>query len=203
MKGDSIWQYSKSIETGMGQLRDHYERLDTEELLEYTRKDLTDEARVILEDVLRKRNIAPDVAAQARTQADIRETSATDEQALLAPPGSRVVAFAIDTVGVALVLGVVLLPLRTISEDAYKTVFNVIWFAYFLLRDSIPGQSAGKRALKIRVTQLDSNRACKWPQSLLRYAWHLLFGIDALFALGCRRMRIGDMVAGTKVIRTD
>lgn len=30
---------------------------------------------------------------------------------------------------------------------------------------------------------------------------HFFFVIDALFALGKRRMRLGDMIAGTHVVR--
>lgn len=43
----------------MEQLKEYYERQDTEELLAIARKDLTEEAHRILQQVLAGRNVAP------------------------------------------------------------------------------------------------------------------------------------------------
>ena len=73
-------------------------------------------------------------------------------------------------------------------------------FIYMLFRDAIPGQGIGKRLFKIRVVQMDSGKPCTLGQSLTRNALHFLMLIDALFALGRKKMRLGDILAGTKVV---
>jgi uncharacterized RDD family membrane protein YckC len=186
----------------MQSLREHYERQDTEELLEIARKDLTEEARSVLHEVLSKRGLPVKEAEAARSDAVRRQAAQTEADKRLAPPIVRLVAFAIDSLGLGIVLFAVLLPLRIWSEDVHAIAFNIVWWTYFLLRDGIPGQSIGKRLLKIRVVEIESGRSCTWSKSLWRNISHFVFLLDALFVLSHRRMRLGDMIAGTVVVRS-
>lgn len=179
-----------------------YEQKDTDELLDIARKELTEEARAILNAVLSTRGVANNVLEVVHEEADQKAAAQIAVMKSLASLWSRIVAFSIDVWGVIFVLVVVLFPLRLISVDFYVNAAAIIWFVYFLLRDSIPGQSIGKRTLGIRVVQLESGRSCNWFKSLLRNVTHLIFLLDALFMLSQRNMRIGDMIAKTIVVKS-
>jgi uncharacterized RDD family membrane protein YckC len=185
----------------MQQLREHYERQDTEELLEIARKDLTDEARPILQEVLARRGVSPSQVSAVREREVRAEAARTETHKRLASIGRRLLAFAIDTWGVGILLYALLLPLRVASSELHHVVFLILWWSYFFLRDAIPAQSLGKRLLGIRAVQHESLMSCTWSKSVWRNFSHVLFVIDALFALGQRRMRLGDMIAGTIVVR--
>jgi uncharacterized RDD family membrane protein YckC len=187
----------------MQQLRQHYERQDTEELLEIAKKELRDEARVVLEQVLEARGISEPQAEAARAQgiADREKFIAIDSR--LASRWKRLAAFLIDSWGVFIVLLLLSYPLALISTELQGNLIGIVWFSYFLLRDSIPGQSIGKRLLNLRVIKIESNKSCTWLQSIGRNLPHIFFLIDAVFILGDRHMRIGDMLANTIVVRTN
>lgn len=185
----------------MNELRQHYERQDTEELLEISKKDLTEEARAVLASVMSARDISAVDADAARAEHLAQEATQREAEARLASHASRLLAFAIDVWGVALALFVLLSPLRLTSPELHANIVTITWLGYFLLRDSMPGQSIGKRLLGLRTVQFDSGRSCTWSKSLARNVTHLFFVLDALFVLGQRRMRFGDMMAGTVVVR--
>lgn len=187
----------------MNQLRDHYERQDTEDLLQMAEKDLTDEARVVLIEVLGNRGVASSDVEAARQKGIAEEVQAAEVEGRLAARWERLLAFMIDVCGSATVLWVALWPLRTFSEGTYANAVTVLWFCYFLLRDSIPGQSFGKRLLGLRVVEVESGLSSTWVTSLVRNVPHLFLVIDALFALGDRRRRLGDILAKTMVVRAD
>lgn len=185
----------------MDQLKELYERQDTEELLEIARKDLTDVARTVLQDVLAARGIGIDLVTAARTAAIIDETTAARAESNLASRWVRLLAFVLDVWGVMLVFFLVLLPLRFWSTELHVNATLFVWLAYFLFRDSIPGQSVGKRILRLRTVQVETGRSCTWSDSFWRNVTHLFFLIDVIFILGERRMRLGEMFAGTHVVR--
>lgn len=119
----------------------------------------------------------------------------------LASRRKRLVAFAIDVWGAVIVAFLLLSPLALVSPVFYENAATVVWLTYFLLRDSIPGQSLGKRLLGLREIQEDSGMSCTWLISIWRNIFHLLFFIHALFVLGDDRMRLGDLLAGTVVVK--
>ena len=88
-------------------------------------------------------------------------------------------------------------------------VFSLINVFYDLICEIFfNGRSIGKYALKMRVVSLDGARP-SISQFLLRWVFRLVdfvitFGIGALIsvAVSSRKQRIGDMVAGTVVIKT-
>jgi len=184
----------------MHHLRQHYERQDTEELLETAKSDLTAEARAVLTDVLATRGITVPEAKTVGAQ-DVTQGARAPEYRRLASRWKRLVAYAIDVWGVITVLMIILSPLDAVSTEFYENATTAVWLAYFLLRDVMPGQSIGKRLFGLKVIHDRSGSSCTWLRSIGRNVFHLFFVIDALFALGNNRMRLGDWLAGTVVVK--
>jgi uncharacterized RDD family membrane protein YckC len=187
----------------MQSLRQHYERQDTEELLEIAKKDLTDQARTTLIQVMTERGIASSTIETALIEGASFEAKVMEAESRLAPRWKRVAAFAIDLFGGYAALFVLFLPLGLASKSLFSYVVFYSWIAYMLLRDSISKQSLGKRLLCIKVEQAASGKNCTRMQSVLRNAAHgFLFILDAVFALGERRRRLGDLLSGTVVVKS-
>jgi hypothetical protein len=106
----------------MQQLRQHYERQDSEELLDIARKELTAEARAILYRVLEQRGVSIESAELARVAALRQEQASMETERSLAPLWLRLFAFTLDVWGAIIVLFVVLLPVRFISVTAYENI---------------------------------------------------------------------------------
>lgn len=78
------------------------------------------------------------------------------------------------------------------------------FFAYVFLCDGLPGgQSLGKRLTRTAVVHATTGEPCRYWQSLVRNAAMLLGVFDAAFIVGRQRRRLGDYIAGTRVIRLD
>ena len=77
------------------------------------------------------------------------------------------------------------------------------WLAYLLLCDALPGgQSIGKRLTRIAVVHVDTEQPCTFWRSIVRNVPMMALGIvDAVFIVGKRRRRLGDLLAGTKVVK--
>jgi uncharacterized RDD family membrane protein YckC len=88
-------------------------------------------------------------------------------------------------------------------------IYSIIYIFYDLVAEVFfKGQSVGKYALKIKVVSLDGARP-SISQYLMRWVFRLVdfgitFGIGALMtvALSEKKQRIGDIVAGTTLIKT-
>lgn len=76
------------------------------------------------------------------------------------------------------------------------------WFFYYFFADGFTGgQTYAKRMLGMHVIDAKTRAPCSFGQSFLRNLLLALLGpIDAVFILGERHQRLGDMVAGTVVI---
>ena len=93
--------------------------------------------------------------------------------------------------------------------EIYFIVIGILLLFYDLLCEVLlNGQSAGKMVMKIRVISLDGTRP-KFSQYLLRWLFRLVdFTITSwlaglvTIALTQNGQRIGDLVAGTAIIRT-
>ncbi len=181
--------------------RERCERLDTGALLEYLRLDLRDDAQAIVRQLLTARGIAP-----ARIEQVLADQAALDAEAFaqyerMASLGERMLAFGIDFVAWLLVGGLLVGTRERETASLAASSFEVLSWAFLLLRDAGPGLSPGKRLLKLRVVQMPGERRATLAGSVLRNLGHLLLLIDALFMLGERRMRLGDRLARTKVLR--
>jgi uncharacterized RDD family membrane protein YckC len=103
--------------------------------------------------------------------------------------------------------------LQSGSFPVFILVLLIIYFIVYTFYDLVAevffnGQSIGKYAIKIRVVSLDGSRPTL-GQYLLRWVFRLLdfvitFGIGAVISVAVseKKQRIGDIVAGTAVIKT-
>lgn len=118
----------------------------------------------------------------------------------LARIGQRFIAQFIDGL-VALAVGVVFYFIANAFGLSNEWIF-VGWFLYILFCDGLPrGQSMGKRITKICVVHVDSELPCTYWQSFVRNFTMVLGVIDAAFIAGKQRRRLGDLIAGTKVVQ--
>jgi len=162
--------------------------------------DLTRAAADVLSEVLSERGVTEDQRTSIAAELTAEKVSAHSDH--LADLGSRGVARLLDFV-VASVLGtigaLVVMPFTSVP----RPIGGVVGLLYVVFADGLPGgQSVGKRVLDIAVVDVKTRNHCSYGQSLQRNVSLLLFsGLDVLFALGRRRQRLGDAVAGTEVVR--
>jgi uncharacterized RDD family membrane protein YckC len=128
----------------------------------------------------------------------------------------RVAAALVDT-GVILVLLILIAVLFGNDEASNwslwaetqgrpRVVFFLLTFAYFVATELTSGQTLGKRLLGLRVVRADGSRAEAGAiviRNLVRLVDWLPFlyvvGAITVFATGERRLRLGDLAAGTRV----
>ncbi len=134
----------------------------------------------------------------------------------LAGPFSRMLAFAVDLAAIAAAgtaLARLAAPLQLISADTAQMVITVSYFVISLLYGILSewfwrGQTLGKRLLGLRVVEASGLRLRPSEiivRNLLRFV-DLLPGLYLVGGISCvlssRRQRLGDIAAGTIVIRT-
>lgn len=118
----------------------------------------------------------------------------------LARIGQRFTSQFIDGL-VALAVGVVFYFVANAFRLPNEWIF-VGSILYILLCDGLPnGQSVGKRFTNTSVVHVDSELPCTYWQSFVRNSQMILGVIDAAFIAGKQRRRLGDLIAGTKVIQ--
>lgn len=93
--------------------------------------------------------------------------------------------------------------------DPICIIFFVIIAAYFIVLEGLFGATLGKQLLRLRVVQLDGDKP-GLIKSTLRNLLRLVDGLPFLSILGVvliltspERARVGDRVAGTRVIHTN
>ncbi len=119
---------------------------------------------------------------------------------LLASVGDRFTANFID--------GIIAMAAGVATFYGAKASGLPLWFAfisvlaYTLLRDGMMnGQSLGKRATRISVVHAKNEQPCTYWQSFVRNAPMVILGFfDLIPIVGPQRRRVGDFMAGTKVV---
>ncbi len=126
--------------------------------------------------------------------------------------GERILAYLIDLaifVALAIIGGILSNVLSDGGVGAYFIIVGLMLLFYDLVCESFfNGQSVGKVVMKIRVISLDGTRP-KFSQFLLRWLFRLvdfsltswLGGVISII-ISDKGQRIGDIIAGTVVIRT-
>jgi uncharacterized RDD family membrane protein YckC len=134
--------------------------------------------------------------------------------------GRRVAAAVIDALIVLVLLVVVAKTLgdegatkRSIwaeTEGSPRAVFLLLTFAYFFGTELVWGQTIGKRVMKLRVVGLDGAKLTAGAaaiRNVVRFidAFPALYvvGAIALFTVGNKQARLGDLAAKTKVVADD
>jgi uncharacterized RDD family membrane protein YckC len=153
----------------------------------------------------------------------VRGLTGVDMSLRIAGPGTRSYAFLIDwqiRLMSALVLILVALPIRMLP-DAPRLLTHSLWIAaivlavlvYFLyhpvLEVLMRGYTPGKRSAGARIVTLEGATPTA-GSLLLRNLFRLIDSLPAFYAvgLGCclftgKRVRLGDMVAGTVLVLED
>jgi len=92
-------------------------------------------------------------------------------------------------------------------SDPLCVIFLVVITAYYVLLEGLLGWTIGKRLLGLKVISVAGNKP-GLAKSLIRNALRLIDGLPAFSILGVvmilltkERTRLGDIVAGTRVIR--
>lgn len=129
----------------------------------------------------------------------------------VASVGDRILAYLLDTlilIVYAIAVGLLLIYSETESYWVWILMLGMPWLLYALLFEIfMDGQTPGKRVLNIKVIRLDGT-----PASIRDYILRWIFAlIDLKFlsgaiaviliAAGGKGQRLGDMVAGTSVIK--
>lgn len=143
-------------------------------------------------------SMAPDIKSSAH------QPETTTISRTLATPRRRYLGQFLDFVVTGLVFAICLHVTNQLqlTQEA-SSISAILAGIYFLFSDALPkGQSLGKKALGIHVIDMDTGRYCNTWQSFLRNALTPVIGtIDAIFILTKKRQRIGDMLAGTIVVK--
>lgn len=93
-------------------------------------------------------------------------------------------------------------------SDPLCVIFFIVIVAYYVLLEACLGWTVGKRLLDLRVIAVDGSKP-GLKKSLIRNALRLVDGLPAFSILGVvmilltkERTRLGDIVAGTRVVRS-
>ncbi len=94
-------------------------------------------------------------------------------------------------------------------SGAGTALYVALVLLYYFAFEAAIGQTIGKRLLGLRVVRVDGSRpsaAAIAVRTLLRIVDGLPFlylvGFITMLATGTRRQRLGDLAAGTRVVRT-
>lgn len=133
--------------------------------------------------------------------------------------GERIVAYIIDMAMFIVIIMVTYIAIATfgsiqnsggfITNGLILAIYAVLFVFYDLICETaMNGQSVGKRIMKIRVISIDGGRP-RFGQYLLRWLFRIVdFSLTSYIcglvsiAVSDKSQRVGDMVAGTSLIRT-
>lgn len=194
------------MEITVGQLRETYARKETDELLDLrARNELTDVARIALDEELQSRGVQDTEVARVSEQREQNQAVVEKGTSNLAPELHRLAAWLIDVWGALGVMVAIYFPLfiympKSIYDPLDKMSLP-LYFGYLLFKDAWRGQSIGKRILRIKVVHKTTGRPCSAPQSFLRNLLHILGIFDWVFIFGKEKRRLGDIAANTCVVR--
>ena len=132
--------------------------------------------------------------------------------------GDRILARLLDGLVFAAFVGVIVIPILIIDVNIFRNdtttitivclILGALLFYDLICEIFFNGQSVGKKVLKIKVISLDGGNPTV-GQYLLRWAFRLVdftltsqLGATICVAASEKKQRIGDLVAGTTLIKT-
>ncbi|MCX6831921.1 MAG: RDD family protein [candidate division Zixibacteria bacterium] len=93
--------------------------------------------------------------------------------------------------------------------DPLCMIFLLVIFIYFVVLEGVFGRTVGKRLLRLRVVRRDGGNS-GLLKAMLRNLLRLVDGLPIFSILGAvlivvspEKARVGDLVAGTRVVKTD
>ena len=194
------------MEVTLDSLKGTYARLSTEQLVGLRAKGtLTAMAQSVVDEELRLRGLGDSEVLAAASRVHEANQALEEDTSRLASLDSRLVAHLIDVYGILLLLAALNYVVFLYAPESFSNTLGsasiVLWLFYILVKDSFSGQSVGKRILQIRVLDARSGLPCSAPKSIVRNAMLSLGVFDALPIFGSSHKRIGDLVAGTYVVK--
>ena len=87
-------------------------------------------------------------------------------------------------------------------EGPYKFI-GLFGFALYFCKDIFNGRSLSKRILKLQVVDNETDQVATPLQCFVRNIFCMFWPIEAIVALTNTKRRIGDRVAGTKLVQYD
>lgn len=131
----------------------------------------------------------------------------------------RFLAVLIDTIILAVVGVVIALGSGVLSFPFFdplgvffgttQIIWFVLWIAYFTYFEATTGQSFGKQAMRIRVVDAKSGAAINAGRAIVRNILRIIDWLPVIYIIGLiliaatsRKQRLGDIVAGTIVVKT-
>lgn len=128
--------------------------------------------------------------------------------------GSRIGSMLLDHFIMSFILTILVVPFsfiglsETLSEESTQTAFNADLFLYalvlglslYLNKDAIKGKSLAKRILKQEVIDIKTGEIASPIKCFVRNILIILWPIEVIVVLASPSRRIGDLIAGTKVV---
>jgi len=87
-------------------------------------------------------------------------------------------------------------------EPGFQFAFLGILVLYFL-KDSFQGRSVAKRIMKLQVVNVKTGMPASTGQCFIRNLPIIIWPVEVIMTLVNRQRRIGDYIAGTKVVYYD
>jgi uncharacterized RDD family membrane protein YckC len=130
----------------------------------------------------------------------------------LASVFSRILAFFIDFIVMALGFIILMLIINNVFEidsDVFMNLFAFVWLGFFTLASEMigQGQSIGKKAVGLKIVKINGDKLTfydyfsRWSMRLMDIYFSV--GAIAVLLIGSnnKAQRIGDILAGTTVIK--
>lgn len=142
---------------------------------------------------------------------NVRTTQNVFIQYPVASVGDRIVAFLLDRlilIAYTVFIFALFINLEMRVTWLWYAFLGIPWIFYHLFFEIVMnGQSPGKRVMKVKVVRLDGtpptigNYLMRWVFSFIDY--YFLSGVIAMIviATGGKGQRLGDLVAGTSVVK--
>jgi len=118
--------------------------------------------------------------------------------------GLRLLSMLIDHIIMCLIIVVILAPVMMLDVKLPLSLyFFIIAFSLYFCKDSINGQSIGKRLFGFQLVNIKNNKPATAFQCVIRNLFCVLWPIEVVVTLFSRNRRIGDFVAFTMLIKKD
>lgn len=139
-------------------------------------------------------------------------TNVTEQQV---SSGKRLLSMILDHLIMTLIAMIFLTPLlikelsfdTTVSHELPRnntlnltTILGLLAFAIYFCKDCVGGQSIAKRILKLQIVSNSTEQVASPIRCLIRNIFTILWPIEGIVALFNPSRRIGDYVAGTKLV---
>src|SRR5882757_2816989 len=94
-------------------------------------------------------------------------------------------------------------PLKLYSFNSFSTYVAILGLSLYFCKDIFNGQSVAKRILKLQIVKYSTGEVASPIQCVVRDIFCILWPIEVIITLNNPNRRLGDRIAGTKVVIFD